>query len=65
VQEICELQLGRSPLTVTANAASANIPPITVAELVDYLKQIQASIKFWSKQRGRQGYLSYINELLG
>ncbi len=63
VQYICELRVGRVPLALKDERGEVmEIATITVSELVDCLKQIQSSIKFWSKQRGRQGYLSYVSE---
>jgi hypothetical protein len=63
VQQVCEWRLGREqPADIAGSLPpSTDMSIITVNELVDCLKQIQSSIKFWSKQGGRQGYLKYVN----
>ena len=58
---MCELRLGREQL-LDKNDQPANIDmqPTTVDEIVACLKRIRRSIRFWSKQGGRQGYVNYI-----
>jgi hypothetical protein len=63
VQQMCELRLGRASLP-EGDQPMPDVPAITVSELVECLKQIQSSIKFWSRERGRQGYLSYVNNFI-
>jgi hypothetical protein len=40
-------------------------PPNTTAEIVECLKRIASSISFWTVERGRQGYLSFVDEHFG
>jgi hypothetical protein len=64
VQDMCELRLGRSaPVDAQGNPVEAP-PSIPLEVLVDCLKRIQSSIKLWTKQRGRQGYLDYVQQFI-
>jgi hypothetical protein len=40
-------------------------PPNTTIEMVKCLKRIASSISFWTKERGRQGYLVFVEEHMG
>ncbi|HLP90762.1 MAG TPA: hypothetical protein VK184_19550 [Nostocaceae cyanobacterium] len=55
VQETCEYLM-------TENSENALMTIKTLPEIADCLKVIQSSIKFWTKQNGRQGYLNYIRQ---
>ena len=59
VREICEWRLGRKPLS-----GLDEIPddPIPVAELVECLRRIGKSIRFWNRESGRRGYLGYVSQ---
>lgn len=59
VREMCEWRLGRKPLS-----GLDEIPgePIPVAELVECLRRIAKSIRFWSREGGRRGYLGYVSQ---
>ena len=59
MQSICELRLGREQLE-TNEANPLEIPAITSAELQTCLKRIRKSVRFWSREGGRQGYLDFI-----
>jgi hypothetical protein len=37
---------------------------ISVELIIECLKKIRGSIKFWTKERGRQGYLNYVSQFL-
>jgi hypothetical protein len=58
VKDACEIRLGRG------SNADELIEPKTVQNIVDCLKRIQSSIKFWTKKSGRKGYLDYINKFI-
>ena len=58
VKDICEMRLGRG-----ANADEL-IEPKTAQNIVDCLKRIQSSIKFWTKKSGRKGYLEYVSKFI-
>jgi len=52
VLSICNWRLKSSP--------KKNIcAPITIEELILCLKRIEKSIKFWTKQGGRKGYINF------
>ena len=40
-------------------------PPNTTAEMLKCPKRIASSISFWTKERGRQGYLAFVEEHMG
>jgi len=65
VQQICEWRLGRISLTdAEGNPLSETPTPKTPNEIVDCLKTLQSSLRFWTKERGRQGYLNFVSEFL-
>ena len=37
---------------------------VSPSEMSDCLKRIKSSIKFWTKQNGRQGYLNYVKKFI-
>lgn len=56
VVAVCEYRLGRSePLEVA---------PIGPADLLDCLRTIQKSVQFWTKEGGRQGYLTFVSQFV-
>ena len=58
VKDACEIRLGRG------SNADELIEPKTIQNIVDCLKRIQSSIKFWTKKNGRKGYLEYISKFI-
>jgi hypothetical protein len=58
VKDACEIRLGRG------SNADELIEPKTVQNIVDCLKRIQSSIKFWTKKNGRKGYLEYVSKFI-
>lgn len=58
VKDACEIRLGRG------SNADELIEPKTVQNIVDCLKRIQSSIKFWTKKSGRKGYLEYVSKFI-
>lgn len=59
VRTICELWLGRAQ---GEKGQVVEISTITPDVILACLKRIQNSIEFWTKERGRQGYLDFISE---
>ncbi len=59
VQRMCELRLGRIEGQGAEEMREFAIP---VAELVECLRQVQKSVPRWTKQGGRQGYLTFVSQ---
>lgn len=55
VLSMCEWRLGRLPPPDKEITCSS----ITIEELLLCLKRIEKSIKFWTKQGGRKGYINF------
>ena len=64
VKEICELSLGHSQLTDEEGNVILDIGYMTVDEIVECLKRIKSSVNFWTKERGRQGYLNFVKQFI-
>lgn len=68
VKTVCDWRLGRSSLGAVGEAdASAEeliVPSdaITVEEIIACLKRIRKSIKLWTTEFGRRGYLNFVNQ---
>jgi hypothetical protein len=62
---ICLWRLGKVGL-VDENDEDVEIDfePNTPQEIIDCLKRIQMSVKFWNNQNGRQGYLNYASKFV-
>jgi hypothetical protein len=62
VKAMCEWRLGREKFPSDTEQPDAVVStPLQVADIVWCLRRISKSIRFWTKQAGRQGYLNYIN----
>jgi hypothetical protein len=57
VKEACEIRLGRAPAVL---ATDELMEPKTLTDIIDCLKRIQSSIKFWTQKGGRQGYVNFV-----
>lgn len=61
ITSICFWRLGEVGLAdENYEEIKADFEPNTPQELIDCLKRIQKSVKFWNNEMGRQGYLNYI-----
>jgi len=65
VEVMCEWRLGRERFH-DEDGKPAEIPmePITLDELVACLKCVRKSINRWSRQGGRQGYLTFVSQFV-
>jgi hypothetical protein len=65
VEVMCEWRLGRERF-YDEDDKPAEIPvePITLDELIACLKCVRKSISRWSRQGGRQGYLTFVNQFI-
>ena len=64
VQAMCEWRLGRSNALTAGELASPMPRTISVSELVACLKRIRKSVQRWTKQRGRRGYLTFLDQFI-
>ncbi len=65
IAAMCDLRLGRAPLTTESGEEALSFPEqLTIDELVACLKRIRKSVQIWTKQGGRQGYLSFVGEFI-
>lgn len=44
--------------------ALEDMQPYTVDDILSCFKRLQSSLKLWTKEGGRQGYLNYISQFL-
>ena len=59
----CEVLLGRESADIHDHTTEPS-DPISIDILVRCLKQLERSVKLWSEQGGRKGYLLYIRQFL-
>jgi HEAT repeat protein len=64
VQAMCEWRLGRSRLEDIEGKFGELPPPESIDVIVECLKRIQSSIKFWTQKGGRQGYLNFVKQFI-
>jgi hypothetical protein len=66
VNHICNIRLGWEDLVDSkGETISLDLRTISVDEVVLCLQRIRRSIRLWTKQGGRQGYLNYIDQFVG
>ncbi|HSX38217.1 MAG TPA: hypothetical protein VLE95_05240 [Chlamydiales bacterium] len=58
VTVMCDWRLGLRSLSPSKNLYC---DPISPEELILCLKRIEKSIKFWTKQGGRRGYITFVS----
>ena len=65
VKMMCDWRLGRAELSRDSDQGDLPSPtPVTVEEIVACLKRIRKSVKRWTKQGGRQGYLKFVEQYI-
>ena len=64
LQGICEWRLGREQFMGESGKMDIPIEPVSLDEIAACLKRIRKSINFWTKEGGRQGYLTYIDHFI-
>jgi hypothetical protein len=63
VKAVCEMRLRRVSIGDQAEQISKEEMALkTLTDIIDCLKRIQSSIKFWTKKSGRQGYLDFVSQ---
>ena len=66
VETMCEWRLGREKPFSDEEGEPMEFPvdPITLDEIIACLKRIRKSINYWSRQGGRQGYLTFVSQFV-
>jgi hypothetical protein len=65
VRAVCEWRLGRQDLSAQDGRTLGVGPePKTLDEIIACLKRIRLSVKRWTKQGGRQGYVQFIDQFI-
>ncbi len=66
VETMCEWRLGREKPFSNEEGEPVEFPvePITLDELIACLKRIRKSINFWTREGGRQGYLTFVSQFV-
>ena len=66
-QAMCEWRLGRRNLPVQADEGSAfdaASDPVDVTVILQCLRRLQKSVRFWNNEGGRKGYLDYASSFM-
>ena len=65
VRVMCELRLGRETLLDEDDQpVELEMTPLSLDEIITCLKRIRKSINLWTREGGRQGYLTYIDQFM-
>jgi hypothetical protein len=66
VETMCEWRLGRERPFTKKDGEPVEFPaqPITLDEVMACLKRVRKSINRWSRQGGRQGYLTFVSQFV-
>ncbi len=67
VKQMCNWRLGKEKIKIEDESGQIfeiglkelELERLEIPVIVDCLKKIQSSIKFWSEKHGKQGYLNY------
>jgi hypothetical protein len=62
---MCELRLGRETLLDQDDRpVDLDMPSLSLDEVIACLKRIRKSINLWTREGGRQGYLTYVSQFI-
>ena len=64
VRAMCEWRLGRGDFPSDREHDGPQPDPVAVDDIIWCLKHIGKSVKFWNKEGGRQGYLTFVTPYL-
>ncbi|NOT57276.1 MAG: hypothetical protein HOP18_21960 [Deltaproteobacteria bacterium] len=64
VKAMCDLRLGRTGVIDQAGRPISDEGALTIDELLACLRRIEKSIRRWTKQNGRQGYLNFVDPFI-
>jgi hypothetical protein len=60
IREVCEWRLGRGSLGLARENSLIEAGGKTVEVIIQCLKKVLKSVKYWNHEGGRQGYLNFI-----
>jgi hypothetical protein len=63
-KSMCDWHLGRETVVNAEGVAQDPGPALSVEEIMPCLKRLRRSVEHWTRQNGRQGYLSYVDGFL-
>jgi hypothetical protein len=65
MRAMCDWRLGRESVH-NEDGEPVRFPgeALSLAEIIACLKRIRKSIRYWTKQAGRQGYLRYVDQFI-
>jgi hypothetical protein len=64
VKTMCEWRLGRASFKTKEGQPGPTMPPVSHEVILACLKRLRKSLRLWTKEGGRQGYLHYIDQFL-
>ncbi|MBN1429702.1 MAG: hypothetical protein JXB07_15135 [Anaerolineae bacterium] len=65
VKATCEWRLGRVEMINKDNQPlQLLVKLVTVAEIINCLKRVHRSVRYWSKRSGRRGYLEFVKQFI-
>ena len=65
VRPLCEWRLGRAHFTdKEGRAVELSEDNLGIEAITDCLKRLRKSVRLWTKQGGKQGYLNYIDQFI-
>jgi hypothetical protein len=64
VKAWCDFRLGRTDLPNPDGRRVLGATPLSIDELIACLKRIEKSVRRWTKQNGRQGYLNFVEQFI-
>lgn len=65
VEAVCDWRLGRTEFMAPKSGQSIPAPSaLTIDEILACLKRLRTSVKRWTKDGGRQGYLTFVDEFI-
>lgn len=64
VKTMCEWRLGRASFETEEGAPGPEIPPVSHEVILACLKRLRKSLRLWTREGGRQGYLNYVEQFL-
>jgi len=66
VKAMCDMRLGSQGLAnEDGESIDLGMESISVDEIAACLQRIRRSVKMWTKQGGRQGYLNFVSNFVG